>query len=301
MKTFLAPMAGYTDRIFRDICRDLQADVVFTEMANCHLFSIYPEKAWELLGVKGEKRPLAVQLFGNDPVLLARAAAMLDEGGVEYIDLNAGCPARKVTATGSGSSLMRNTELFAAIIRSMRAAVRNASFSVKIRSGWDEHSLNYIDVGRIAQEEGVDFVTLHARTRAQGFSGAARWEHIASLKDSLDIPVVGNGDLRSLEDVKRMIEQTRVDGVMVGRGALSRPQIFREVRINERIELSAGDYRDMIIRLYEGKARMFGERRGVLEMRKIVPFIVKGWPNAREIRMAANRADNMASVMEIFA
>ncbi len=300
MRLYLAPMAGYTDRPFRDICRENGADVVFTEMANCHLFSILPEKAMELLSIEGEKPPVAVQLFGSDPGLLGSAAAYLESRGVEYIDLNAGCPVRKVVKTGGGSALLKDPELLRRILSSMRAAVKKSRFSVKIRSGWDERNLNYLEIGRMAEGEGVDHITLHARTRTQGFTGKAAWEHIGELNAALKIPVVGNGDVKTMKDAADMAAATGVDEIMIGRGALSRPQIFREIKEEREMPLSREEASGIIMRLYRERTECHGERRGVVEMRKMVPFLVKGWRDAKQVRMAANRADSMAQVREIF-
>lgn len=301
MKTFLAPMAGYTDRVLRDFARDFGADVVFTEMINGYTLVLHPEKAWELLQIENEEKPVAVQLFGSDENVLSDAAKILEKKGVDYIDLNVGCPVKKVVKTGAGSALLKNREKLFKIVRRLRDTIKNAKFSVKIRMGWDDKTIVFTEVGKEVERIGVDFITMHARTRAEGFSGNAHWDAIRLLKESVKIPVVGNGDIKSYKDAYKMVEETGVDAVMIGREAIGRPYIFEEILQMREIKLNREEEKEFLFRYYEKKIDLYGERKAILLMRKIVPFLIKGWDNAKERRIAINRADNMTEIVRILS
>ena len=299
MKTYLAPMAGYTDRAFRDLCRAEGADVTFTEMVNARQILAVPQKARALLQITGEPAPVAVQLFGHDPETLRRASEILQEWNVDHIDLNCGCPARKVVKNGAGSALLKDLPRLREIIRLMRASITEALFSIKIRAGWDPESLVFKEAGRLAQEEGADLLFFHARTRSQGFSGEACWPWIKELKESLSIPVVGNGDIRSWQDAWEKKEFSGCDGVMIGRGAIGRPRLFQEIRNRETLLLPRDAVMERLFVQYTAKAEWIGERKAVLQMRKVAPFSVRGFPDAKEIRMALNKAGTLREAREV--
>jgi|MTBAKSStandDraft_2_1061841.scaffolds.fasta_scaffold03867_10 nifR3 family TIM-barrel protein len=292
-------MAGYTDRAFRDLCRAQGADIPFAEMVNARQVLAVPEKARELLQIRGEPAPVAVQLFGHDPETLRRAAEILQEWNVDHIDLNCGCPARKVVKTGAGSALLKDLPRLRDIIRIMRSSITEAVFSVKIRAGWDLDSLVFGEAGRIAQEEGADLLFFHARTRSQGFSGQAWWPWIKELKESLSIPVVGNGDIRNWQDAWEKKEFCGCDGVMIGRGAIGRPWLFQEIRDRRTLPLPREAVMKRLYLQYTAKAEWIGERKAVLQMRKVAPFSVRGFPDAKEIRMALNKAGTLREAREV--
>lgn len=223
----LAPLAGYTDLPFRRLCRELGASLCISEMISCHGLVYGQEKTFAMLDTVPEERPVGFQLFGSDPIIMADAAAIMSRYPIDLIDINMGCPVRKVIKKGSGAALMKNFELARDIIQ---AVSRNTTLpvTVKFRSGWNYESIMAADFGKMAEESGAAMLTIHARTWAQGFGGQADWKIIAEVKDSVSIPVIGNGDILSYEDGQRMIEQTGCDGVMVGRGALGNPWVFQK-------------------------------------------------------------------------
>lgn len=223
----LAPLAGYTDLAFRLLCREMGASMCCSEMISCHGLVYGQEKTLELLQTVPEERPVAFQLFGNEPGIMGEAAAILTTRPIDCIDINMGCPVRKVIRKGSGAALMKDLNRAEAIIR---AVSRNTDLpvTVKFRSGWNSESLVAAEFGRMAESAGASALTVHARTWSQGFAGRADRSVIRQVKESTSIPVIGNGDILCFRDGIRMMEETGCDGVMVGRGALGNPWVFRE-------------------------------------------------------------------------
>jgi len=222
----LAPLAGITNHAFRLICRREGACMAFTEMVSVNGMVREGENSWKLLQSSPEERPLGVQLFGDSPELLAKAAEMTGDQA-DLLDINMGCPVRKVVATGAGSALLKDTALIARILKRVRRATR-LPLTIKIRSGWESSDETWREAGRIAEAEGCDAITLHPRSRSQMFDGTADWSRIAALKQQVKIPVIGSGDLFSPEDCRRMLLETGCDGLMVARGAMGNPWIFRQ-------------------------------------------------------------------------
>jgi tRNA-dihydrouridine synthase B len=248
--TVLAPMAGVTDTVFRRFIRNsslftpyaLPGDVertVTNQQSGCGLLMTEFTSADGLTRMRESKRkryltfyddehPIAAQIFGSNPETLAEAARIVQDTGFDTVDLNLGCPAKRVVACNGGSGLLRDLPLIARIFETVRAAV-TIPFTVKFRMGWNDHHIVCVELARLAQESGLDAVALHARTREDGYSGQARWEWIASVKDAVNIPVIGNGDIRTPEDACAMVEQTGCDAVMIGRAAPANPWIFRQI------------------------------------------------------------------------
>jgi len=222
----LAPLAGITNHAFRLICRREGACMAFTEMVSVNGMVREGENSWKLLQSSPEERPLGVQLFGDSPELLAKAAEMTGDQA-DLLDINMGCPVRKVVATGAGSALLKDTALIVRILKRVRRATR-LPLTIKIRSGWESSDETWREVGRIVEAEGCDAITLHPRSRSQMFDGTADWSRIAALKQQVKIPVIGSGDLFSPEDCRRMLLETGCDGLMVARGAMGNPWIFRQ-------------------------------------------------------------------------
>lgn len=226
---FLAPMAGVTDRDFRLIVRRIGGvGVVSMEFISSKLLLQGDRRTKKLMSFSPEERPLAIQIYGSDPGSLAEAARIVEGLGVDLCDINMGCPANKVLSGCSGAALMGDPALAARIVRAVRA-VTTLPLTVKFRLGLDEKRKNFLEVGRICQEEGADGVTLHARTARQMYDGVADWERIAELKATLRIPVIGNGDVREVDDALELFAKTGCDGVMIGRGATRNPWIFRQI------------------------------------------------------------------------
>lgn len=289
---FLAPMAGITDLPFRTIARSFGCGLAFTEMISATGLVRRTGKTLRYLVSSREDRPLGVQLFGCDPETLAMAAKIATEQGADLLDVNMGCPVKKVAKTGSGASLMRDPERVAAILR----AVRRASIlplTVKIRAGWNVRQVNAVEIGQIAQECGADAVTLHPRTADQGFGGESNWGLIANLKGRLRIPVIGSGDIRCPEDAVRMFRETGCDGIMVGRGALGNPWLIQNILSHlsgTGILVPSLVEREGIIRRHLLLAiDFYGEEIGTRDFRKHLLWYTKGLKGGAQFRQAAGR------------
>ena len=221
----LAPLAGYTDLAFRLLCREAGAGLCFSEMISCHGLARGQRNSLVLLHTIPRDRPLIIQLFGSDPEMMARAAAGVDPDQADGIDINMGCPVKKVVKRGAGSALMRDPDLAERIIAAVVAATP-LPVSVKIRAGWDTGTINAPDFARMAEQTGATMITVHGRTRQQGFTGQADWKVIRRVKERVRVPVIGNGDVLTWEDGEAMLSQTGCDAVMIGRGALGNPWVF---------------------------------------------------------------------------
>lgn len=283
----LAPMAGVADHAFRAVAKEFGAAYAVGEMASCKGLVYSDRKTAELLTVTEAERPMAIQLFGCEPELVAPAIRIAERFLPDVIDLNCGCPVPKVAGNGAGSALMKKPKLLGEMVS---AAVRATEIpiTVKIRKGWDENSVNAVEVARIAEECGASAVTVHGRTRNQMYGGEADWEVIADVKRVVKIPVIGNGDVDSAEKCRDMYEKTGCDLVMIGRAACGRPWIFREIEqslagepfdppiLKERLEIM----RRQIRLLVADK----GERIGMREARMQTGHYLKGIPNAAKYR-----------------
>lgn len=221
----LAPLAGYTDLPFRLLCREYGAGYCVSEMISCHGLCYKQQKTINMLATVAEERPVAFQLFGADPALMGESAAILTSFAPDMIDLNMGCPVRKVTKRGAGAALMANPALAQAIIQQV-VANTNVPVTVKFRAGPDSKNINAVEFARMAQAAGAAALCVHGRTWSQGFTGTADWQIIERVKNSVTIPVIGNGDILSYDDGRAMMQQTGCDGVMIGRGALGNPWVF---------------------------------------------------------------------------
>ena len=295
-----APMAGISDLPYRLIMKQRGAALVFTEMISANGLFFNGKATRELLKSHSEERPRGVQLFGESPERLAEAAKLIEDCG-ELIDLNFGCPVRKVIRSGAGSALLREPDKVARIIAAVRSATTRP-LTIKFRSGWDHDSINFLEIARIAAEEGVDAVTLHPRTRSQMFGGQAEWQQIRILKETLSIPVIGSGDLFSPEDVKSMFEQTGCDAVMIGRGGYGNPWI-----ISQTLDLLAGrpivgptpEERLIVARShFELSLETFGPRKTLGQMRKHLSWYVRGMKNAAEFRTQINQTKTIAEMSD---
>lgn len=293
-KLILAPLAGITDTTFRLLCRENGADIVLTEMASAKGLLMQPERTRRFLEYREEERPVGAQLFGSSPEEIGEAAAAVGAMGFDFVDINMGCPVRKVTGGGAGAALLSNPGLAGRIAA---AAVRHAGIpvTVKIRSGFGNEPASFLDVAGAAFEAGAVAVTLHPRTRGQMFSGRADWSHIADLKREFPRHVViGNGDVRLPEDAARMISETGCDAVMVGRASLGSPWVFRELRnrllapagsanLPSPGDPSASERRALILRHGEEMHRRKGDA-GIREMRKHLAWYSRGIPGAAAFR-----------------
>lgn len=288
----LAPLAGITNLPFRLLCREQGAACAFTEMVSVNGLVREGAKTMVLLKSRSADHPLGIQLFGDSPDDLAEAARMVEVHG-DLLDINMGCPVRKVVGTGAGSALLKEPLKVAAIVRAVRKATR-LPLTIKIRSGWHCGDDVFLEIGRIAEAEGCDAVTLHPRSRSQMFSGEAAWEQIRELKGALSIPVLGSGDLFTAGDALRMLSETGCDGVMIARGALGNPWIFRQIRSmadsGDANAVTPFERADMIMRhlaLFSGEC---GAAVAAREMKKHIGWYARGFAGAADIRRSANSA-----------
>ncbi|HEX9078337.1 MAG TPA: tRNA dihydrouridine synthase DusB [Desulfuromonadaceae bacterium] len=297
----LAPLAGITNLPFRILCRRAGAALAFTEMVSVNGLVREGVKTLALLKSCSEDRPLGIQLFGDTPEDLAEAARMV-EGYGDLLDINMGCPVRKVVGTGAGSALLREPLKIAAVIRAVRKATA-LPLTVKIRSGWHCGDDTFREIGRIAETEGCDAITLHPRSRSQMFSGQADWRQLRELKEALSIPVIGSGDLFTPGDCLRMLAETDCDGIMVARGALGAPWIFRQVQALAGTgvlpPVSNTERADAIRQHLELYLREYGEAVAAREMKKHIGWYAKGFAGAADIRRAANGARSTAEILTI--
>jgi tRNA-dihydrouridine synthase B len=287
---FLAPMAGITDLPFRTIARSFGCGLAFTEMVSGSGLVRGTEKTFRYLASSPADRPLGVQLFGNDPATLAAAAGIATERGADLLDVNMGCPVKKVARIGSGASLMRDPERVAAILRAVRKA-STLPLTVKIRAGWNTRQVNALEIGQIAEDCGVDAVILHPRTADQGFGGRSDWGLIAALKGRLQIPVIGSGDVRCPEDADRMFGETGCDGVMVGRGALGNPWLIENILLHRSGTVgsvpSLSEREEIIRRHLTLAIHFYGEKVGTRDFRKHLLWYTKGLRGGARFRQAA--------------
>lgn len=221
----LAPLAGYTDLPFRLLCRESGAALCYSEMLSCHGLAYQQKNTLKMLQTTTAERPVAMQLFGEEPEKMGEAAAILSERPIDLIDLNMGCPVKKVIKKGAGAALMKDPARAGAIIRSVCRSSK-VPVTVKIRSGWNHQEINACEFARMAEDNGAAAIAIHARTWSDGFSGQVDWQVIARVKGSVRIPVIGNGDLKTHADGLRMLQETGCDGVMIGRAALGAPWVF---------------------------------------------------------------------------
>ncbi len=300
---FLAPMAGITDITFRILCKNLGCGLVFTEMIRAKGLLYDNKKTKNFLQIEPEEKPVGVQIYGNEPDVMVEVVKMFNsDDNICLIDVNMGCPVKKIVHTGNGAALMKTPKLAYKIISEMKK-VSQKPITVKFRKGWNENSVNAVEFAKILEDAGADAVVVHGRTRDQMYKGKADWEIIKKVKQNVKIPVIGNGDLFNAESVKKMFEETGCDGVMIARGALGNPWIFkqsldllnnREVCFPTNIERI-----DMFINQLSRAIKYFGEIRAVKEMRKHISWYLKGMKNCCVIKQKLQTEINKDKIIEI--
>lgn len=282
-----APMAGYTDPPYRELLKDFGSTLLFTEMIDSHALRARTPRTFEMLGARDSD--LYTQIAAGTVELAIEAVTVLGDYDTAGFNINMGCPAKKVVGCGGGSNLLREPKLIQEIVKAVRARIGEAPLSVKFRSGWDCQSLNYLEIGRILEGEGVDFVMLHARTRSEHFSGSAHWDHIRELKKALKIPVIGNGDIVSYESAKRMADETGCDGIAIGRGAIGNPWLYRQAEralagLAPLPEPSPEERKTLIVKHFSLIQAHYNEQMSVHVFRKHLVGYMKGLPNHKAFK-----------------
>lgn len=297
---FLAPMAGVTDKAYRAICKEFGCGLTYTEMVSAKGMYYKSENTKELLATSPQEKPVAMQIFGSDSDILSQIAGEVQAAGADIIDINMGCPTPKIVKNGDGSALMRNPELIGEIVRKVSAAV-TVPVTVKIRIGWDQDSINGVEVARIAEQNGAKAIAVHGRTREQFYSGKADWSMIRKVKEAVRVPVIGNGDVTSPEKAKQLLEETGCDAVMIGRGAEGNPWIFARTieYLKSGLLIPEPSFKDIVTMALSHLKKTVeekGEHIGVKEMRKHLSWYLKGMPGSNVIKTEIFKQNTVAEV-----
>ncbi len=301
----LAPMAGITNSVFRKIVKEFGCSLVFGEMISDKAIIYNNKKTKEMLYLTNEERPIAQQIFGNDKETLREAAKIIyKEMKPDIIDINMGCPVLKVAVKAqAGAALLKNIDKIYKIVKEVVEAVP-CPVTVKIRSGWDKDNINAVEVAKLCEKAGASAITVHSRTRSQGYSGKADWNVIKEVKENVSIPVIGNGDITSPQDAKKMLDETNCDAIMVGRAVLGNPWLIKQIVVylnenkilngptfNERINMCIRHFNDLLI--------FKSEKEALLEIRSHIIWYLKGLPNAKEIRKQLFNVKNKEELIKI--
>ena len=287
----LAPMAGITDLPFRTIAKKYGPGLVCAEMVSNKAIFHDDTKTKKLLKIDKKERPVSIQIFGSDVETMVYAAKYV-EPIADIIDINMGCPAPKVVKNGDGSKLMQSPELIDEITRKVVEKAK-VPVTIKIRKGWDKEHVNAVQIARIAEKNGISAITVHGRTREEFYSGKADWNIIKEVKDSVSIPVIGNGDIISIESANEIFEKTNCDAIMIGRASLGNPWIFEEIISGQKVNKTCEDVKKMIEKHLEMLIKEKGEYTAIREIRKHIAWYIKGFANAAEIRKRVNEIDGL--------
>lgn len=300
-EVFLSPMAGVTDLPFRTICKEKGCGMLYTEMINAKALCYDDENTKKMLKMEKDEHPVAVQIFGSDPEFMGKAASIMNQYPNEILDINMGCPAPKVVKNGDGSALMRTPKLAAQVLE---AVVKNSEkpVTLKVRKGWDDDCVNAVEIAKIAEECGISAIAIHGRTREQFYSGKADWDIISEIKQAINIPVIGNGDVFEVQDAANMLEKTKCDAIMIGRGSQGNPWIFK--RINHYMktgeilpEPTLEEKINTAIKHMNLAVAEHGDYVAVREMRKHIGWYLKGLKNSARYRDEINKITDYKKVI----
>ena len=299
----LAPMAGITDLSYRKICKKYgNPGLVCTEMISSKGLYYNDKKTEKLLNIQGEKRPISIQIFGDDPKIMTEAAQKVSEYA-DIVDINMGCPAPKVVKNNEGSKLLLNPNLVYEIVHEIKNNIQKP-LTVKIRTGWDKDTIVAPEIAKIIEDAGADAIAIHGRTRTDFYSGQVDLETIKKVKDAVKIPVIGNGDIKTVEDAKKMFEYTKVDGIMIGRGALGEPWKIKEIidKLKEQKEIIPVTSKlklEIIKEHYNLALEEKGDYVGIREMRKHLCWYLKNMKNSSQIRQKINTEEDKNAVIKV--
>lgn len=302
-RIFLAPMAGVCDLPFRLLCKEQGAGLICMEMVSAKAIYYKNKNTETLLETREEERPVSLQLFGSDPVIMSEMAKQIEERPFDILDINMGCPVLKVVNNGEGSALMKNPRLVGEIVSSIVKAIKKP-VTVKIRKGFDDDHINAVEIAKIIEDSGASAVAVHGRTRQQYYSGKADWDIIRQVKEAVHIPVFGNGDVTDGPSAGKMMDETGCDAVMIGRAAEGNPWIFRQVlSYLETGEIlskpSLEEVKEMMLRHAKMQIDYKGEVAGMREMRKHVAWYTAGYPNSSKMRAAVNEIESLEQMEKL--
>jgi len=297
----LAPMAGITDSSFRTFMREMGCGIVITELVSAFGIEFRSPRTLDLMRFTENQRPVGVQIFGEDAEVLARAAAFVEIYGADFVDINLGCPVPKVVKKGAGSAMLKDPVALQKVLALVKSNIK-IPLTIKIRTGWDEQSINASEVVKAAYDAGVSWVAIHGRTRAQGYSGVADWDLIKKVKDSSPLPIIGNGDLVSARKAVDRLIQSGCDGVMIGRGCLKNPWIFREalqIWQSQNENTFERNFCKSLQRLKELVDQRSDERYSLLQMKKFTSWFSSGYPNSQSFRRNLFQAPTSQEILEV--